>query len=83
MRRAGRITCWIRSKRRFRACLSIPGAATSRRNCWTWGFESIASFFFRPYRIIYRVIENNVYVLVIADGRRDMQSLLQRRLLQA
>ena len=37
----------------------------------------------RPYRIIYRVIENNVYVLVIADGRGDMQTLLQRRLLQA
>ena len=39
--------------------------------------------FFKPYRIIYRVMEDNVYVLVIADGRRDMQTLLQRRLLQA
>ena len=38
---------------------------------------------FGLYRIIYRVIESNVYVLVIADGRRDMQALLQRRLLQA
>lgn len=37
----------------------------------------------RPYRIIYRVTEGNVHVLVIADGRRDMQTLLQRRLLQA
>ena len=32
---------------------------------------------------VYRAIENNVYVLLIADGRRDMQTLLQRRLLQA
>ena len=32
---------------------------------------------------IYRVMVEKVYVLVIADGRRDMQSLLQRRLLQA
>ena len=39
--------------------------------------------FFRPYRIIYRVTENNVYVLLIADGRCDMQTLLQRRLLWA
>ena len=39
--------------------------------------------FFKPYRIIRRVMEDNVYVLVIADGRRDMQTLLQRRLLQA
>ncbi|MEG6551360.1 type II toxin-antitoxin system RelE/ParE family toxin [Desulfocurvibacter africanus] len=37
----------------------------------------------KPYRIIYRVMAENVYVLVIADGRRDMQTLLQRRLLQA
>ena len=38
---------------------------------------------FGPYRIVYRVIEDTVYVFVIADGRRDMQSLLERRLLQA
>ena len=47
------------------------------------GIREYREIFFRPYRIIYRVLENNVYVLVIADGRRDMQSLLQRRLLQA
>jgi len=28
-------------------------------------------------------MEKNVYVLLIVDGRRDMQSLLQRRLLDA
>lgn len=27
--------------------------------------------------------ELNVYVMLIADGRRDMQALLQRRLLNA
>ena len=47
------------------------------------GIREYHELFFRPCRIIYRVIESNVYVLVIADGRRDMQSLLQRRLLQA
>ena len=40
------------------------------------GIREYRELFFRPYRIIYRVIESNVYVLVIADGRRDMQSLL-------
>ncbi len=39
--------------------------------------------FFKPYRIIYRVTEDDVYVLVIADGRRNMRALLERRLLQA
>ncbi|RKZ36397.1 MAG: type II toxin-antitoxin system RelE/ParE family toxin [Gammaproteobacteria bacterium] len=47
------------------------------------GIREYREIFFKPYRIIYRVIENNVYVLLIVDGRRDMQSLLQRRLLEA
>ncbi|MCW5700353.1 MAG: type II toxin-antitoxin system RelE/ParE family toxin [Rhodospirillales bacterium] len=37
---------------------------------------------YKPYRIIYRVFENRVIVYCVADGRRDMQSLLQRRLLR-
>jgi len=36
---------------------------------------------FKPYRIIYRVMDKTVYVLLIVDGRRDMQPLLERRLL--
>lgn len=36
---------------------------------------------FKPYRAIYRVIERRVYIYVIVDGRRDLQSLLARRLL--
>ena len=47
------------------------------------GIREYREIFFRPYRIIYRVMENNVYVLLIADERRDMQTLLQRRLLRA
>jgi toxin ParE1/3/4 len=47
------------------------------------GLREYREVFFKPYRIIYRVMTKNVYVLVIADGRRDMQILLERRLLQA
>lgn len=47
------------------------------------GLREYREIFFKPYRIIYRVILENIYILVIADGRRDMQTLLQRRLLQA
>ena len=36
---------------------------------------------FKPYRVIYRVIGQKTYIYVIAEGRRDMQSLLARRLL--
>jgi toxin ParE1/3/4 len=47
------------------------------------GVREYREMFFKPYRIIYRIIGKNVYVLLITDGRRDMPSLLQRRLLDA
>jgi toxin ParE1/3/4 len=47
------------------------------------GLREYREVFFKPYRIIYRVMDKIVCVLLIADGRRDMQSLLQRRLLGA
>jgi len=47
------------------------------------GIREYREIFFKPSRIIYRVLNTNVYVLLIADGRRDMQSLLQRRVLDA
>ena len=46
------------------------------------GIKDYREVFFKPYRIIYRVIARRVYVYVIADGRRDMQALLARRLLR-
>ncbi len=45
------------------------------------GIRDFRERFFKPYRIIYRVIGTHVYVMLIADGRRDMQSLLERRML--
>jgi toxin ParE1/3/4 len=47
------------------------------------GIRDYREIFFKPYRVIYRVAGDAVYVLLIADGRRDMQTLLQRRLLSA
>jgi toxin ParE1/3/4 len=37
---------------------------------------------FKPYRIFYRVRGETVHVALVADGRRDMQSLLALRLLE-
>ncbi len=45
------------------------------------GIRDYRQIRFKPYRIIYRIIAGRVYIMVIADGRRDMQALLQRRLL--
>ena len=46
------------------------------------GIRDYREVFFKPYRVIYRVMGDTVYVLLIVDGRRDMQTLLQRRLLE-
>lgn len=45
------------------------------------GIQDYRQVFFKPYRAIYRVLDREVVIYVIADGRRDMQSLLSRRLL--
>lgn len=45
------------------------------------GIREYRQTFFKPYRVIYRVVESTVFIYVIADGRRDMQSLLVRRIL--
>jgi toxin ParE1/3/4 len=47
-----------------------------------FGLREYREIYFKSYRIIYRIIDVNVYVMVVADGRRDMHTLLQRRLLQ-
>ena len=45
------------------------------------GLDDYRQVFFNPYRIIYTLRHNDVYVLLIADGRRDIKTLLQNRLL--
>ena len=47
------------------------------------GIREYRETFFKPYRIVYYVDGKRVYVSLIADGRRDMQSLLAQRLLRS
>ncbi|HTR24399.1 MAG TPA: type II toxin-antitoxin system RelE/ParE family toxin [Terriglobales bacterium] len=46
------------------------------------GIRDYRQIFFKPYRVIYRVVGQRVYVYLIVDGRRDMQTVLARRLLE-
>lgn len=46
------------------------------------GIKDYREVFFKPYRVIYQVINYHVVVLGCFDGRRDMQFLLERRLLR-
>lgn len=45
------------------------------------GIREYRQAYFKPYRLIYRVSGKQVIVYIIADGRRDMQTLLVRRML--
>ncbi|WP_295383821.1 type II toxin-antitoxin system RelE/ParE family toxin [uncultured Thiodictyon sp.] len=45
------------------------------------GIREYREVHFKPYRIVYRVLGDDVYVYLVADGRREMQGLLTRRLL--
>ena len=47
------------------------------------GIKDYRQLFFKPYCLVYRVMGRDVVVFVVADGRRDMQSLVTRRLLGA
>ena len=47
------------------------------------GIKEYRQTAFKPYRVIYRVMGTQVIIHLIVDGRRDMQSVLTRRLLGA
>lgn len=46
------------------------------------GVKGYREAHFKPYRVIYEIISNHVVIFACFDGRRDMQSLLERRLLR-
>ncbi len=46
------------------------------------GIEDFLEIHYKAFRIIYQIIENVVFVHCLLDGRRDMQKLLQERLIR-
>jgi toxin ParE1/3/4 len=58
-----------------------PTHGSSPKELRVLGNQEYRQIFFKPYRLIYRVVEQQVVIYLIADGRRDMQTLLTRRLL--
>ncbi|WP_288106799.1 type II toxin-antitoxin system RelE/ParE family toxin [Limnobacter sp.] len=62
---------------------TLPERGSYPKELVVLGIKEYRQTFFKPYRVIYRVIGSQVIVYLIADGRRDMQSVLARRLLGA
>ena len=65
----------------FEHLSELPERGAYPKELSVLGIHEFREVFFKPYRIIYRVERSIVYVYLIADGRRDMQTLLSRRLL--
>lgn len=60
---------------------SFPERGAYPKGLVALGIRDYRQTAFKPYQVIYRVMVQKVYIYVIADGRRDIQSLLARRLL--
>ena len=59
----------------------FPGRGPHPPELVALGIREYRETFFKPYRIVYHVEGARVFISLIADGRRDMQALLARRLL--
>jgi toxin ParE1/3/4 len=71
-----------RIEKAFADLAALPRRGAVPRELAAVGVTEYREVFFKPYRLIYGVSGKTVIVYVIADGRRDMRTLLQRRLLE-
>ena len=46
------------------------------------GIYGYRQIHFKPYRIIYQIENDSVYIICILDGRRNLSEVMQRRLLR-
>ena len=61
----------------------FPERGSYPRELVALGIKEYRQTSFKPYRVIYRVTGGQVIIYLIVDGRRDLQSVLSRRLLGA
>ena len=61
---------------------TLPDRGAHPKELTALGIREYRQAYLKPYRVIYRVVGKQVFIYLIADGRRDMRTLLARRLLQ-
>lgn len=67
------------------ACLGLdafPERGNIPKELVAIGISEYRELHHKPWRVIYHIIGNNVVVYCVTDGRRDMKSFLERRLLR-
>ena len=72
-----------RIERAYSSLSTLPHRGNYPRELLELGNRTFREVHFKPYRIVYRVLEREVVVLIVADGRRDMHALMARRLFGA
>jgi toxin ParE1/3/4 len=72
-----------RIEKAFSSLATRPNRGNHPRELLAMGNRSFRVVHYKPYRVVYRVLDREVLVLIVADGRRDMRTLLARRLLGA
>ncbi len=70
-----------RLREQIRGLAVAPERGSWPRELLALGIRDFRQLIVRPWRIVYRVVGDQVVVLLIADGRRDLKTLLERRLL--
>jgi toxin ParE1/3/4 len=60
---------------------SFPDRGSHPKELAALGILDFRQVFFKPYRLIYRIMGRRVVISLVADGRREMQTLLANRLL--
>lgn len=74
---------WLgRFERAIDALEAFPERGSVPAELGALGIRDFRQRHFRPFRIVYRVLDGRVFILIVAHGRRDFQSLLQERLLR-
>ncbi len=58
-----------------------PERGTYPKELLSVGMREYRQVYFKPYRVIYRIYSHQILIYLLADGRRHMQALLERRLL--
>jgi toxin ParE1/3/4 len=61
---------------------TFPERGSYPKELLSLGIRDYRQTFLKPYRVIYRVVGQRVFVYLIVDSRRDMQAPLARRLLE-
>ncbi len=72
-----------RIEKAFSSLTLFPERGNHPQDLLALGDRSFREVHFKPYRIVYRITGNQVFIHMIADGRRDMRALMARRLLGA